>query len=86
MSWTNSLQLKNHGCVSRHETLLQNELIVTNKLIYKNVMVGVQMVAVVKEENSKKCFWWLKEPVCLHPPYHVQFSRQESVNRNEDNK
>ena len=49
-------------------------------------MVGVQMVAVVKEENSKKCFWWLKEPVCLHPPYHVQFSRQESVNRNEDNK
>ena len=35
---------------------------------------------------SKKIFWWQKEPVCLHPSYHVQFSLQESVNRNHDYK
>ena len=34
----------------------------------------------------KRRFCWYKELVCIYPHYYAQFSREELVNRNQDNK
>ena len=62
LSWSGADELdkqltieENHGCASRHKTLLQNELIIINQLIYRNVVVRENsrnvVVAVVEREQ-----------------------------------
>ena len=69
LSWSGADELdkqltikENHGCASRHKTLLQNELIIINQLIYRNVVMRENsrnvVVAVVEPVITVELWWW----------------------------